>query len=312
MVATSADLQVEGSTSTLAVVRPLCVRSDRKGLMRLAGHATIVTASTLLLASALGTPWQVPLTVVHGALLGTLFAVVHEGVHYTAFRSRWLNEWAAWIAGLIIGLNSSFYRQFHYEHHRCTQIPGRDPELGALSPTSFKSYAIRLSGFGYWRNRLVHLVDISFGRFDSHPYVPRSKQCEVQASMRWSGGIYLLVLGYSLLAGDATAFWLWLLPLVCGQPVIRFWLLSEHTGCSNDGNPFTNTRTTRVSGLTRYVIWNMSFHAEHHLHPAIPFHALPAAHQAIGERFHHVANGYIETHRDIIARLLERAGGQRA
>lgn len=312
MVATSADLQLDGPASTLAVVRPLCIRSDRKGLMRLAGHVTIVTASTLLLASALGTWWQVPLTVVHGALLGTLFAVEHEAVHYTAFRSRWLNEWTAWIAGLVIGLNSSFYRQFHYEHHRCTQIPGRDPELGALSPTSFANYAIRLSGVDYWRTRLVHLLDISRGRFDRYPYVPRSKWRQVQASMRLQGAMYLLVLGYSLVAGDATAFWLWLLPLLCGQPVIRFWLLSEHTGCSNDDDPFTNTRTTRASGVTRYVIWNMSFHAEHHLHPAIPFHALPAAHRAIGERFCHVADGYFEAHRDIVAGIRGAAGERRA
>ena len=312
MIASSTDLQFDDSTSTLDIVRPLCVRSNHKGLTRLASHVAIVIGSTLLLASALGTWWQVPLTVVHGALLGTLFAVVHEGVHYTAFRSRWLNEWAAWLAGVIIVLNSSFYRQFHYEHHRHTQIPGRDPELEALPPTSFANYAIRLSGFDYWRNRLVHLVNISRGRFEPYPYVPGSKRREVQTSMRLCGAIYLLVLSYSLVAGDASALWLWLLPMMCGHPVIRCWLLSEHIGCSNDRNGYTNTRTTRASRLTRYVIWNMSFHAEHHLHPAIPFHALPAAHRAIGERFSHVANGYVETHQKIIANLRETASEHRA
>jgi hypothetical protein len=33
----------------------------------------------------------------------------------------------------------------------------------------------------------------------------------------------------------------------------------------------TNTRTTLTTRLVRYYGWNMSFHAEHHLAPALRF-----------------------------------------
>jgi fatty acid desaturase len=42
-------------------------------------------------------------------------------------------------------------------------------------------------------------------------------------------------------------------------------------------------------------MWNMPFHAEHHLFPAVPFHRLPALHDQIGNRFSHVEPGYAAT-----------------
>ena len=40
--------------------------------------------------------------------------------------------------------------------------------------------------------------------------------------------------------------------------------------------------TTLTSGLVRLLMWNMPYHAEHHLYPSIPFHRLADAHALIG------------------------------
>jgi fatty acid desaturase len=47
----------------------------------------------------------------------------------------------------------------------------------------------------------------------------------------------------------------------------------------------------------------MPYHAEHHAYPALPFHALPAAHRALAPRIAVQAPGYVAVHRDIIATL---------
>ena len=31
-------------------------------------------------------------------------------------------------------------------------------------------------------------------------------------------------------------------------------------------------------------MWNMNYHAEHHLSPMVPFHALPALHEVVKDR----------------------------
>jgi fatty acid desaturase len=44
----------------------------------------------------------------------------------------------------------------------------------------------------------------------------------------------------------------------------------------------------------------MPYHAEHHAYPALPFHALPAAHRALAPRIAVQAPGYMAVHREII------------
>jgi len=39
----------------------------------------------------------------------------------------------------------------------------------------------------------------------------------------------------------------------------------------------------------RFLMWNMPYHAEHHLCPAVPFHQLPALHRLLQEKLAHVA-----------------------
>jgi fatty acid desaturase len=50
-------------------------------------------------------------------------------------------------------------------------------------------------------------------------------------------------------------------------------------------------------------MWNMPFHAEHHLSPSLPFHALPEAHVALATRLVHCERGYLAVHRGFLKAL---------
>ena len=97
----------------------------------------------------------------------------------------------------------------------------------------------------------------------------------------------------------------WLLPLVLGQPLLRCITIAEHTNCSEDANGLTNTRTTLTSWPVRFFMWNMPYHAEHHLYPSIPFHALPRAHRHIRDRIRHLDHGYVAVNRDIVGKAAQ-------
>jgi fatty acid desaturase len=47
----------------------------------------------------------------------------------------------------------------------------------------------------------------------------------------------------------------------------------------------------------------MPYHAEHHAYPALPFHALPAAHRLLKSKIAVQASGYVAVHREIVAGL---------
>jgi fatty acid desaturase len=123
--------------------------------------------------------------------------------------------------------------------------------------------------------------------------------------MRAQLGLYMLVAVGAVWPGSTAPLIYWLFPVMLGQPLLRAILLAEHTGCSEDANGLTNTRTTLTSWPVRFLMWNMPYHAEHHLYPSIPFHALPRAHADLRARLAHVDPGYRVVHRGIIRRLTQ-------
>ena len=86
---------------------------------------------------------------------------------------------------------------------------------------------------------------------------------------------------------------------------MRMVRMSEHVGRPvNNTDLLENTRTTLVNPMFRWLAWNMPYHAEHHLSPSVPFHALPAFYNEIKQHHKKVAHGYFDAHKDIFHRSL--------
>lgn len=306
-----------GSGLSTEQLRALQRRSNGRGAARLAGHVAAIGVSGGLYGVALERGAPVAIVAVvgvgYGFTLVTMFAAMHETVHRTAFGSRWLNDWVGWFAGLLSFYNSTFYRYYHGWHHRFTQIPGRDPELDDPKPTGFGSYVAELSGYHWWLGKLQAHARIALGRVEETPFLSEATRPRVVRSVRLQLGVYALGILLSVVAGEAWFFTYWLLPVALGQPLLRFILLAEHTGCSEDADPLTNTRTTHTLRPVRFLMWEMPFHAEHHRYPSLPFFALARAHALLGPEFAHVArDGYIGVHRQLLrgfagARLAPRS-----
>lgn len=281
----------------------LNVRSDARGLLHLAGHGTALLVSGIILSRAIGSWWVVPATVLHGAVLVSLFAPLHETIHRTAFRSRWLNDGLAWLFGLILVLPAAYFRYFHFAHHRHTQDPLNDPELASPKPATAAQWLLHVSGWHYWRAAIVGLVTHASGR------VPEPFLAAPRAAARVIAEARLFLLTYALIAVVAVAtgswapFTYWILPAVAGQPFLRLYLLAEHTGCALVPDMLANSRTTMTNAIVRFLAWNMPYHAEHHAFPSVPFHALPSLHRDLRPDLRVIAPGYIAVNRQILRGL---------
>jgi fatty acid desaturase len=95
----------------------------------------------------------------------------------------------------------------------------------------------------------------------------------------------------------------WLLPALLAEPLLRALLMVEHTGCTLDANGLTNTRSTLASFPVRFLMWNMPFHAEHHLYPSIPFHRLHDAHVRLLGKFKHLSPSYPAANAEVVRTL---------
>ena len=280
----------------------LATRSDARGLAQLACHLGALCATGALVWSARGTWWLLPAMLLHGIVLVFLFAPLHEGVHWTAFRSRWLNDAAAWACGALLLLPPAYFRAFHFAHHRHTQDPLRDPELATPKPRTFGGYLWHVSGLPYWRERIATTARHAYGRVEESFIGVRQRSAIVREA-RLLLGLYALAGLASIALASPALFYFWLVPALLGQPFLRLYLLAEHTGCPLVANMLENSRTTRSLAPIRRLAWNMPYHAEHHAYPALPFHALPAAHRVLKAEITVQATGYVAVHREIVAAL---------
>jgi fatty acid desaturase len=289
------------------------------------GPAALRIASHLLTIVAAGLVWgrqDWPLAVrlaglvLLGVALATCFAGLHECSHRTAFRTRALNDGAAWLLGLFCLYNATAYRRYHQWHHRYTHQPGLDPELDDPVPTSTAAYLLEISGWHWWSGKAASFARLLWGDLTAVPYFNAEVIPKLRRSAWLQVGVYAGLGALSLIGANGFLFWFWLLPLAVGQPFLRFVLLAEHSGCSFCRDGTTNTRTTLTIWPVRWLMWNMPYHAEHHLYASIPFHALPSAHRHLAPHLQHLDQGYIAVHRQLLANLpalaLPEASGQAA
>jgi fatty acid desaturase len=288
-------------------LRALQGRSDRLGWQRLGIHVALLVGTGWLVAVSSGW-WVLPAMFVLGLVQVALFAPAHETMHQTAFASRRVNAIVGWLASCPSLLNWHFYTAYHLAHHRHTQVVGMDPELMTPTPVTVGGYLVRVLGVPFWTLRLRVVWDCWRGDMGAYPFVAAGVAPKIIASVRWmtvvmAGG----AVGSALLFGWATPLLYWVGPQVLGQPPLRAYLLAEHTGCSEDRSGLTNTRTTLTWAPVRLLMWDMPYHAEHHLFPSIPFHRLADAHVLLRAKLGVVQPGYVRWNFGFVRSLAGRA-----
>ncbi|MEP4431285.1 MAG: fatty acid desaturase [Hyphomicrobiales bacterium] len=265
-------------------------KSDRAGLLHLALYlGALALCSAILL---LQPPLYLLALVPQGILLVFLFTTLHETIHQTAFRSRQLNDAVAFFCGFLIFLPPTYFRYFHFAHHRHTHDPDRDPELASPKPDTLAAYLWAMTGLPEFISRPQIIVQNAM-RQSQDTFVPPKGRAKVRREAVLFCALYGLVIALGALAGWQHIIMLWLLPLVVGGPFLRVYLLAEHALCPNVSNMLHNTRTTFTNRIVRFVAWNMPYHIVHHAYPAVPFHKLPEFHNIAKDHLGVTADGYV-------------------
>ena len=273
--------------------RALTETSDARGLAQLATHlGAILLLGGLIVARI---PFWPLLMLPQGILLVFLFTLLHEASHATPFRSRWLNTAAAHLSGFAILLPPRWFRFFHFAHHRFTHIPGKDPELVSPKPENWRQYLVHVSGVPLWISHVRTLVANASGRCDD-AFVPAGKRGAVRSEAQVMLGLYLALFAMSLALASPALLFVWLIPMVFGQPFLRLYLMAEHGRCAHVANMLENSRTTLTNMFVRRLAWNMPYHAEHHSYPTVPFHRLPELHRLAAPHLKVTETGYGRFH----------------
>ena len=263
--------------------------SDAIGMIYLFGHLSLLVLGGLYIIFELPF-WQACL-IPYGIALVFLFTLEHECTHRTPFKSPWINDAVGRICGIVLILPFEWFRYFHLAHHKYTNDPENDPELATTRPQSWPQLIWYISGVPYWVSMLQQVFKGAQGNF-AHEWIPLNAKSRLTLES-WLMLFLYLCAALSLLVSDLL-LWLWVLPSVIAQPFLRIYLLAEHGHCPFVANMFENTRTTFTNRVVRLVAWNMPYHAEHHVYPAVPFWKLPELHRHAKDHLSKTSDGYVE------------------
>ncbi len=270
-------------------------RADWPGLLRFAAHFGAILAVAVLILVKI--PYWPLLMLPLGILIISLFTALHETIHETAFRSPLLNRIVANICGFLVVVPPVWFRYFHFAHHGHTHDPVNDPELMTEKPETLRQYAAHLSGIPYWI-AMAKTIAANVRGPNREAFVAERGRAKVVTEARIFVGLYALLFAGSLMAGSAVLLWIWIVPVLLGQPFLRAYLLAEHARCPHVANMLENTRTTFTNAVVRFIAWNMPYHAEHHAYPTVPFHKLPRFHEIVREHLKTTEKGYARFHRN--------------
>ena len=280
--------------------RYLTEKNDTSGLIRLAVLCALIATLTAGIISRV--PYWPLLMLPQGLLIISLFHLEHECIHDTPFRTQRLNITVGAICGFILLLPCEWFRYFHRDHHRYTQIHGKDPELETAKPATKIQWLIHLSGLPLLKSLLEVIARYTLGK-NSDSYIPDNAKAKVVRQVRYMTAAYGLLWLISLISQSTTLLWVWIIPLQLGQPFLRLYLLAEHTLCDYSDNMFLNTRTILTNPVVRWFTWNMPYHTEHHVYPGVPFHKLPALHLKMQNYLQHSNTSYIEFNQQLYKTL---------
>ncbi len=239
-----------------------------------------------------GSWWAVPFWLAYGVLYGSACdSRWHECGHGTAFRTGWMNDVVYHVASFQVMRNPVNWRWSHVRHHTDTIIVGRDAEIAWMHPLKLGLKAIAYVGVIDAWNSLRVLGLNAAGRLspDERDYIPPDQWPRAIFWARVHIAIYA-VTGLTTLAMVAAGMgWASAIPLLLigGPRVYGCWHmvmtgLLQHGGLAEDVlDHRLNSRTVLMNPVSRWIYWNMNYHVEHHMFPMVPYHALPALHDAV-------------------------------
>ena len=241
--------------------------------------------------------WVAPLYALSVLIIGAwvqsrLSGLVHEAAHYSLFKSRKLNDFAAnwFLLFPIFGVIAN-YRTGHWAHHRHVNDEERDPDLARLRKHHPRNFPISKRRFllEYVLLQILPHKTISYliGRALYVAIPMKSDQAERDDALGGKVVLSLRLIYYALLFGALTVFgwWphyflFWIIPFVTVYPAVIFLREIAHHGNYPDDGDFTNSRVYNARWWERGIFFPYSEdnHVLHHMFPTIPHYRVHTAH----------------------------------
>ncbi len=291
-------------------LQKLTKRNDLQGLLQAVGHLALVAFTGYLIWRFFFNRAWVGFGLAlfaHGSIL-TFFAMaaVHELVHRTVFKTRWLNDFFLRIYSTLGWFNFHWYKISHTYHHLYTLHPRGDREVELPKEPSLKFFyllqlfTVNITG-GFESIGILPTIGgtikLAFtGKFASSIGVADNwleaiftpeLEAERKRAVWWAR--WLLIFHAAVIA-VAVVFRLWPLPLILtfGTFIGNGWRyfvgVPMHTGLRDNVPDFRKcVRSITLDPVSSFMYWRMNWHTEHHMYAAVPCYKLRRLHKTVAD-----------------------------
>lgn len=319
----SRDIHIDWYRSPVAreTMSVLMQRDDLKGWIQTLSHLGWFVATGAMayavfhLVDSDNWIWSAPLLLLALFIHGTMgpfmgLIAIHELQHRTVFKSRKLNEFFEKVYAFISWSDYIWYQQSHTLHHMATCHREHDGEVVlplrfSLKPSAWLALLAwdPRNTWTRWELTWRHAKGDIQGDWYNH-VLPVTDTRLRRRHRNWAR---FLLLGHASLAMAfvASGHWFLIVLFTLGTQYCR-WLgflcgATQHYGLASDQPDFRlNTRTFTCSWLPAFYYWNMQYHLEHHMYPAVPFYNLPRLRAEIEEDLPPATHGLRATWREML------------
>ena len=291
-----------------AVMSQLMKKSDARGFLQ-AIPPLLIFAATATLSwyayrnlHANNWPWALPLLLLalfaHGTNASFFGGIAcHELCHKTPFATQFWNNFFLKIYAFLGWFDPIGYRASHIRHHQATTHKDYDGEVVLPTCMDWHGFKFFLNIFTFSPTgvlkQLRWWVAAALGDFSRDGFfrskwlnqvVPPDSE-QRRETITWAR---IVLLGHLALA---TAFILtghWFLVIVINLGTFYcVWFVvvcgaAQHVGLASDTPDFRLCcRTYTCSWFPALLYWNMQYHVEHHMYPAVPLYNLPKLRAAL-------------------------------
>ncbi|WP_375700260.1 fatty acid desaturase [Pseudophaeobacter sp. TrK17] len=244
-----------------------------------------------------------------GILAALHSSLTHEALHGHPFRNRLLNE-ALLFLPLTLFIPYGRFRDTHLAHHRDERLtdPYDDPESNFQDPEIWS----QMPG---WQRGVLRLNNTLLGRVLLGPLLGQicfiaedwrlARAGEAGVMRDWAlHGLGLALVAWITLA-TPTPIWALCLGAYIGLGLVKIRTFLEHRAHQD-----CHGRTVVIEdrGPLAWLFLHNNLHVVHHLHPGVPWHALPRLYRKNRDSYLQSNQGYhYRSYSEVFARYLLRS-----
>jgi fatty acid desaturase len=272
--------------------------------------------------------WSVPALFACIFLHGTCswfmgLIAVHELVHKTPFRTQFWNDFFLYLFSFLSWSDPVWFRCSHVRHHQVTGYHDLDHEVPFPQKMDWdcvKFWFWQLVPFpkidSSWNRVMAWIKTASKNPMDNRDYDDKWFEIHMPGEdvrVRQNRWARAMLAGHLALALIFIATGNWYLILIINLSCFYCpWLYTlcvtpQHIGMTPNSPDFRLVcRTFTCGRFLGFLYWNMQYHIEHHMFPAVPFYNLPALRRAIEHDMPPATHGLWATWREIIPVLKKQ------